>query len=141
MQAGVVASGLVILWTGWAWIDPAISLLIAALIVVGTWSLLADATRLALDAVPEGIALLEVAAALAGLPGVEEIHDLHVWALGTSDVALTAHLVRADPTTDAALVAGACALMRERFGIGHATIQCETRAMAQACDLRPAMVV
>lgn len=91
---GVVAGGATILWTGWLWVDPALSLVLAAVIVAGTWSLLRDSLNRALHAVPEGIDQQAVRAYLASLPGVTEVHDLHIWAMSTTETALTVHLVR-----------------------------------------------
>ena len=141
VAAGVVVAGALILWTGWHWLDPAISLVISAVIVVGTWSLLRDSVNLSLDAVPEGVDQEAVATFLAGLPGVTEVHDLHIWGLSTTDTALTAHLVRTDPAGDESLVQLVCSEMQERFGIGHATVQLESAEMARACKLRPDHVV
>ncbi len=132
-------SGLVILLTGWAWLDPVVSLGIAALILVSTWSLLRDSLNLALDKVPEGVDAEKVQAFLATLPGVTEVHDLHIWALSTTETALTAHLVRPQAGTDDAFVHDACEELQERFGIGHATFQIEDAATA--CQLAPAHVV
>ena len=105
VSAGVVASGLVIFLTGWAWLDPVVSLLIAALILFSTWSLLHDSLNLALDKVPEGVDTEKVLAYLAALPGVTEVHDLHIWPLSTTATALTAHLVRPQAGIDDAFVA------------------------------------
>ncbi len=94
VSLGVVISGLVVLATGWQWIDPAVSLTIAVVIVAGTWSLLKDSINLALDAVPPNIDRAAINGYLLALPGVTEVHDLHIWAMSTTEVALTAHLVR-----------------------------------------------
>jgi cobalt-zinc-cadmium efflux system protein len=102
---------------------------------------LRDATNLALDAVPAGIAPAEVARYLASLPGVVEVHDLHIWGLSTSETALTAHLVHADPAAGEQLILQATGELAARFRIGHATLQIETRHLAEACRLRPADVV
>jgi cobalt-zinc-cadmium efflux system protein len=91
VSLGVVVSGLVVLWTGWLWIDPAVSIVVALVIVVGTWSLLKEAVNLSLDAVPANIDRPAIERYLAGLPGVTEVHDLHIWAMSTTEVALTAH--------------------------------------------------
>lgn len=141
VSAGVVVAGLVILLTGWAWIDPVVSLGIAALILVSTWGLLRDSVNLALDRVPENVSAEKVRSYLAGLPGVTEVHDLHVWGLSTTETALTAHLVRPGQGTDDALLRRACDELRDRFGIGHATIQVEDGDPAQPCALAPEHVV
>jgi cobalt-zinc-cadmium efflux system protein len=141
VSAGVVVSGLVILLTGWAWLDPVVSLLISALILFSTWSLLRDSLNLALDKVPEGVDAGKVLAYLAALPGVTEVHDLHIWALSTTETALTAHLVRSQAGTDDAFVHHACTELRKRFGIGHATLQIEDGDPDHACHLAPADVV
>ena len=138
---GVVVAGGLILWTGWAWLDPAVSIIISAVIVAGTWSLLRDSVNLSLDAVPGGIDEVAVHACLHALPGVVEVHDLHIWGMSTTETALTAHLVHTDAAPNAGLIQAACAEMRRRFGIGHATFQVETPAMAHACELRPDHVV
>jgi cobalt-zinc-cadmium efflux system protein len=141
VSAGVVVAGLVILLTGWAWLDPVVSLGIAALILVSTWGLLRDSVNLALDKVPESVSVEKVRSYLAGLPGVTEVHDLHVWGLSTTETALTAHLVRPGQGTDDALLRRACEELRDRFGVGHATIQVEDGDPAQPCALAPEHVI
>lgn len=140
VSAAVVGAGLLIMMTGWLWLDPVTSLLIVVVIVGGTWGLLRASLDLALDRVPEGIDMTEVGAELRALPGVAEVHDLHVWALSTTETALTAHLVVEGGDPDA-LIRQAGALMRTRFRIGHATFQVETPTLAETCALRPAHVV
>ncbi len=125
VSLGVVIAGLVIRATGFAWIDPAVSLLVAVVILVGTWSLLRDSVALAVDSVPRGIDPAEVHACLSALPGVERIHDLHIWPLSTTETALTAHLVKPSATLDDALLARINRELHEKFGIGHVTIQME----------------
>ena len=131
VSAGVVAAGLLVLWTGRLWIDPAISLLIAAVIAVGSWSLLRESFALAMDAAPRTASVEEIRAYLAGLPGVVRVHDLHVWALSTTATALTAHLVRPDGSDDQ-LLADTAEGLRKRFGVDHFTLQVE-RSDAAAC--------
>ena len=140
VSLGVVVAALLIAATGLLWIDPLTSLLIAGVIAVSTWGVLRDAAHLAMDGVPRGIRLGEVDAYLRGLPGVIEVHDLHVWGLSTTSVALTAHLVQGEGAA-ADLVQLACRGLAERFGIEHATLQMETLALAESCRLRPAGVV
>jgi cobalt-zinc-cadmium efflux system protein len=141
ISAGVLAAAAAILVTGRHWIDPLVGLAIAGLIVAGTWGLLRDSMNLAMDGVPAGIAEHEVKAWLAGLPGVEEVHDLHIWALSTTETALTAHLVRAEQADGQVLISAACQGLGVRFKIRHATVQVETAAVAAACRLRPEHVV
>jgi cobalt-zinc-cadmium efflux system protein len=141
VSAGVVVAGIAILFTGWRWLDPAVSLLINAVIVLGTWGLLKESVNLALDAVPAGIDLDSVRQYLESLAGIHSVHDLHVWALSTTDTALTAHLVRADKQADEELLIGVCRELRSRFGVGHATIQLECAETAQRCELAPDNVI
>lgn len=122
LALGVAVAGAVIAVTGWDRLDAAVSLVIAAVIVVGTWGLLRESVSLSLDSVPEGIDAGAVGAWLRALPSVREVHDLHVWALFTTETALTAHLVRDDASEDGALLARIPTELRERFGIGHATV-------------------
>ena len=139
VSAGVLVAAWIITLTGALWLDPVASLVISAVIVVGSWGLLRDATALAMDAVPPGIDPAAVDHRLRGLPGVTEVHDLHIWALSTTDTAATAHLVTGATATG--LVPLACTLLREEFGISHCTFQLETAELAERCTLRPAHVV
>ncbi len=141
VSAGVVVAGLVILLSGWSWLDPVVSLGIAALILFSTSRLLRDSADLALDKVPEGIDAEAVRAFLAALPGVTEVHDLHVWGLSTTETALTAHLVRPGMGTDDGFLFRASEALRERFGIGHATVQVEDGDPAEVCALASEHVV
>jgi cobalt-zinc-cadmium efflux system protein len=134
-SAGVVVAGLLIAATGLLWIDPAVSLLLAALILWSTWALAKDSVNLALDAVPAGIDPSEVDAVLRGLEGVVDVHDLHIWGMSTTDVALTAHLIRPCHGGEDALLATATRQLRERFGIAHATLQVEQGLAIHSCDL------
>jgi cobalt-zinc-cadmium efflux system protein len=122
---GVVATGAIILVTGWHWLDPAVSLVIGAVIIWGTWSLLREALQLALAGVPAGVDRTGVARYLADLPGVTEVHDLHIWGMSTTETALTAHLVRPGAALDDALLTEVCAELKRRFSIQHATLQIE----------------
>jgi len=134
-SAGVVVAGLLIGATGLLWIDPVVSLLLAALITWSTWGLARDSVNLALDAVPAGIDPHEVDAMLRGLEGVVEVHDLHIWGMSTTDVALTAHLIRPCHGGEDALLATATRELRDRFGIAHATLQVEQGLAIHPCDL------
>ena len=134
-SAGVVVTGLLLAVTGWLWLDPAVSLLLVALITWSTWGLAKDSLDLALDAVPSGIDPEAVTSVLRGLDGVVEVHDLHIWGMSTTDVALTAHLVRPCPGGEDALLAVATEQLRSRFGILHATIQLEQGLAKHPCEL------
>ena len=138
VSAGVVVGALLIQATGWQWIDPAIGLVIAGVILVGTWGLLRESVDLAMDAVPRGIDPAAVQAFLGARPGVTEVHDLHIWALSTTQTALTVHLVRPGGGADDAFLATTCQGLRDAFGIGHATLQVETGDPAHPCVLAPA---
>ena len=134
VSLAVVVGAFAIAMTGLLWIDPALSLLIAGVIVLGTWGLLRDSADLALDAAPRGIDVEEVRGWLAGLPGVEAVQDLHVWALSTTETALTAYILRPQNRDADAFLAAACEGLEQRFQIGHATLQVQTDA-ARACRL------
>ena len=134
VSAGVVIVGGLALWTGWGWLDPAASLVIALVIVVGTWSLFRQSLRLMFDGVPEHIDLIAVRGMLEALPGVSRVHDLHVWATGTTDVALTAHLVMPGGHPDDPFFEGATTLLRERFKIGHVTLQVVREPFMALCE-------
>ena len=125
VSAGVVVAGLVIWKTGIGWIDPVVSLVIVALIFTQTWGLLRETVEMALSAVPRGIDYDGVERALAALPGVERIHDLHIWPMSTTEPVLTAHLVVPDGHPGDPFLAGAREMLHDRFGIGHATLQLE----------------
>jgi len=140
VSLGVVLAGLVIGLTGWRWLDPAVSLVIVGIIIVGTWSLLKESLDLALDAVPSGIDPSAVEAYLRSLPGVSAVHDLHIWAMSTTETALTAHLVRPGGGLDDALLECAAEALSKDFGIAHATFQVEEGNGAE-CRLAPAQVV
>lgn len=135
LSLGVVVAGIVILATGWQWIDPAASLVIAAVILIGTWGLLRDSVNLALDAVPENIDMDAVASYLGNLPAVTDVHDLHVWGMSTTETALTAHLVVPDRSAGDALLARVYHELHERFEIAHATLQIEEGDPAYPCGL------
>ena len=120
---------------------PAVSLLIAAVITVGTWGLLRDLSNLAMDAVPEGIDPAAVEAYLASQPNVCEVHDLHIWGMSTTETALTVHLVRQTQLDDEGLLARVRHDLEHRFGIAHTTIQVELADPARPCPQAPAHVV
>jgi len=141
VSLGVVLSGLAILATGLWWLDPATSIAVAVVIVIGTWSLLKESIGLALDAVPANIDRDAIERYLGALPGVTEVHDVHIWAMSTTEVAMTAHLVRPGAALDDGLLMDACRELSRRFGVGHATLQVEAGDPAHPCGLAPAEVV
>jgi len=140
VSAGVVAAGGAILLTGWRLIDPLVSLAVSVLIVAGTWGLLRDSLNMALHAVPPGIEPNAVQGFLETVDGVAELHDLHIWPMSTTETALTAHLVMPAGHPGDQVLGRICAELRERFGIGHATIQIEVSVESE-CALQPAHVV
>jgi cobalt-zinc-cadmium efflux system protein len=135
ISLGVVIAALLTMWTGWLWFDPVISFAIGIAVLLGGWGLARDAMNLALDAVPGGINQDEVRAYLGSLPGVSEVHDLHIWAMSTTETALTAHLVRPGASLDDLLLHDTARELAHRFGIGHATLQIEAGRADQACRL------
>jgi cobalt-zinc-cadmium efflux system protein len=141
VTAGVVATGTVILLTNWLWLDPAVSLLVSAVIVFGTWRLLKSAIGLALDAVPEGLDAAAVRAHLLALPGVAGLHDLHIWGMSTTETALTCHLIMPAGHPGDAVLNAMAQQLHHRFGIEHATIQIELADSDEACALTPEHVV
>ncbi len=133
VSAGVVLAGLAIWATGWGWIDPLTSLVIAALIFWQTWGLLRETLEMALAAVPRGIDYDQVSTTLVALPGVSAAHDLHIWPMSTTETVLTAHLVMPGGFPGDGFLADAQEVLRRRFGIGHATLQVETGACGVEC--------
>jgi cobalt-zinc-cadmium efflux system protein len=125
ISVGVIVSGLLIMLTNASWIDPAASILIVLVILWGTFGLLREATDMALDAAPRTVDVAKVRAYLCSQPGVSEIHDLHVWAMGASTSAMTAHLVMPDEANNDAFLQRMCKTMDKKFGIEHATFQIE----------------
>lgn len=141
VSLGVVLAGVAILFTGWQWLDPVVRLAIVLVVLVGTWGLLRDSVNLALDAVPENIDTAVVSTYLAALPEVTEVHDLHIWAMSTTETALTAHRVIPAGQHGDALLARTCTELHDRFGIEHATLQIEHGDPAHQCVLAPARTV
>jgi cobalt-zinc-cadmium efflux system protein len=135
VSLGVVATGLGLRWTGWQWLDPASSLLVAGVILVGTWGLLKEALRLSMSAVPRHIDPTAVQQWLSGLPGITEVHDLHIWALSTSETALTVHLQVAAGHPGDAFLAQTRHELAERFRVQHATLQIELGDHDHLCEL------
>jgi cobalt-zinc-cadmium efflux system protein len=135
VSAGVIVAGFVISRTGWFWLDPVVSLAIVAVIFAATWGLLRDSVSMSLDAVPPDIVPGHVEASLAGLPGVAKVHDLHIWPMSTTEVALTCHLVM-PVAGDDAFLHQAAAMLRDRHNIHHSTIQIE-RGLEEDCRQAP----
>jgi cobalt-zinc-cadmium efflux system protein len=133
VSLGVVVSGALYLGTGWAWLDPLTSMAIALLIIAGTWGLFRGSLHLLFDGVPESVNLAEVDAMLRALPGVTEVHDLHVWAMSTTDIALTAHLVMPGGHPGDAFLESIAQQLHDRFHITHPTIQIELDGLDHGC--------
>ncbi len=140
VSAGVVIAGFLVIRTGWLWLDPAASLAIVAVILIGTWGLLRSSVTMSLDRVPENIVPAEVVAALVALPGVSKLHDLHIWPMSTTETALTCHLVLPGGCPGDTFLHDISAMLHDRFEIGHSTIQIE-RDEHEACLLAPSHVV
>jgi cobalt-zinc-cadmium efflux system protein len=141
LAVGVAVAGAIILATGWLWLDPAVSIVLAVAILAGTWSLMRKSMNLMLDAVPEAIAPEEVKAFLGALPRVVEVHDLHIWAMSTTETALTAHLVMPGNSCEPTFLAGVCRELHDRFDIDHATLQIDPQEAPAPCALAPDDIV
>jgi cobalt-zinc-cadmium efflux system protein len=137
VSLGVVVAGAGILLTGWNWLDPAISLLVGGVVLVGAWPLFRTALDLTLDAVPDHVDPDAVRSFLLAAPGVQDLHHLHVWALSTSSTALTVHLVLAAGTDALSLVPELAREVEHRFRIDHATLQVEAAGPLARCPLLP----
>lgn len=136
VSLGVVLAGFIILWKGWLWIDPVISLAIVLVILAGAWGLFRDSFNLAIDGVPPGVDMAAITAYLTGLEPVERIHDLHVWALSTTETALTVHLVTAgDSSTTNVFLSRVQQHLHDHFGVEHSTIQIERGEEGYSCML------
>jgi cobalt-zinc-cadmium efflux system protein len=138
ISLGVVVSGLVVMYTGWAWLDPAVSLAIVVIIVFGTWELLRESVRLALAAVPAHIDAEKVQRYLEQRPGVSEVHDLHIWAMSTTEAALTAHVVMPGGYPGDAVLDAIADDLRHDFKIDHCTLQVEEGTTDHGCSLHGA---
>ena len=134
VSAGVLVSGALIVFTSWNWLDPVVSLVIVGAILVSTWGLLRDSVHLSLDGVPAGVNSSAVMSFLADQRGVTDVHDLHIWALSTTSVALTAHLVVPDRAAEEALLGSLTPRLKQRFHIDHATLQIERDRCAHGCS-------
>lgn len=136
VSAGVVIAAVIIMFTGWLWLDPVTSLVIVAVIVWGTWGLLRDSTAMSLGAVPSGIDPVAVRRYLEQRPGVTEVCDLHIWPMSTTEAALTCHLVMPAGNPGDAFLVEATQQLNDNFGIKHTTIQIVTSPVT-ACALTP----
>ena len=134
VSAGVVVVGALTLWQGWVWLDPLVSLAIALVILLGTWGLFKQSLHLLFDGVPDSVDPLAVQACLAALPGVTRVHDLHIWATGTSHITLTAHLVMPQGQPDDAFLKLANHQLHQQFDITHVTLQIIKEAFTTACS-------
>lgn len=130
-------AGIAILFTHWLWLDPLVSLVVVVVVVIGTWQLLRDSINLALDGVPAGIEPRAVKNYLIERPGVLKIHDLHIWAMSTTETALTVHLVMPEGYPGDAFLWEVAQELEHHFGIKHSTIQVETGDSAYPCALEP----
>ncbi len=134
VSVGVLLSGTLIMFTGWSRIDPIVSLLVVVAILVSTWGLLRDSLHLSLDGVPASVNSSAVMSYLADQRGVTDVHDLHIWALSTTTVALTAHLVVPDRGAEEALLDSITPDLKRRFHIHHATLQIERGRCEHGCE-------
>jgi len=135
ISAAVAVSGLAILYTGWSWIDPVMSLIVVSVIVYGTWGLGRDAMRLAMAAVPSTVDMPRIERYLSDLPGVDDVHDLHVWALSTTENAMTVHLVMRQGHPGDTFVDGVVKTLRDDYAMHHATLQVELGTTEHRCAL------
>ena len=133
VSLGVVAAGALYLWAGWLWLDPVVSIIIALIIIVGTWSLFRQSLNLLFDGVPEGVDFAAVDAWLRQQPGVEAVHDLHIWAMSTTEIALTAHLVMPAGHPGDAFFEDLAKSLHQRFEISHPTLQVEISGCDHGC--------
>ena len=137
VSLGVVIAGAIMLFTGWYWLDPAVSLLIVAVVVTGTWGLLRDSVHLALSAVPANVELSEVESYLRKCQGVADIHDLHIWGMSTTETALTVHLVMPEGYPGDVFMDEITHTLKARFSVQHSTLQVEQGTTDHACTLHP----
>lgn len=135
ISLGVVVSGLAIMGTGWTWLDPVVSIVIVLFILGSTWSLLKESLRMVLAAVPENVDAAKVSAFLAAQPGVSAIHDLHIWAMSTTENALTAHLVIPAGYPGDAAIDAIVAQLKSDYAIDHCTLQVEQGTTVHGCTL------
>lgn len=136
VSAGVVVTGIAMIFTDWHWLDPVISLAIVAVIVFSTWGLLRDSVQLALSAVPPHIDIAAIEAYLRNRPGVAEVHDLHIWGLSTTESALTVHVVMPEGYPGDAFMDEIRKTLESRYGIHHCTLEIEQGTIDHVCPIR-----
>lgn len=137
VSLGVVIAGALYLWQGWSWLDPVVSLVIAIVIVWGTWGLLRESTHLLFDGAPAQVDPAAVRAYLANLPGVTRVHDLHIWAMSTTQVALSAHLIAPAGHAGDALLRTATEELKTHHHVDHVTLQLSAEAIQPMCEAAP----
>jgi len=137
ISLGVLVSGLIVLYTGWIWLDPIVSIGIVVMIVLGTWALLKESTRMMMAAVPDNVDSRKVEQFLRGRAGVTDVHDMHIWSMSTTETALTAHLVMPDGYPGDAAMDDIARDLRQEFAIHHSTLQTERGTTDHACCLTP----
>jgi cobalt-zinc-cadmium efflux system protein len=135
VSLGVVLAGIAMIYTGWYWLDPVISLVILAVIFISTWQLLRESMQLALNAVPPHIDMAAVENFLKQCEGVESIHDLHIWGMSTTECALTVHLVMPQGYPGDQVIDGITKALKDRFSIHHSTLQTEQGTTPHGCSL------
>jgi len=135
VSLGVVVTGIVIIYTGWYWLDPVISLVIIGVIIIGTWGLLRESVQLALSAVPSNIEVAAIDVYLRQCNGVTDIHDLHIWGMSTTENALTVHLVMPDGYPGDAFMDDIMQTLKARFSVHHSTLQIELGTTTHTCSL------
>ncbi|MDE2370652.1 MAG: cation transporter [Burkholderiales bacterium] len=138
VSLGVVIAGAAMVYTHWYWLDPVLSLVIVAVVLWGTWGLLRQSVQLALAAVPPHIDVAAVTSYLGALPGVAEVHDLHIWGMSTTETALTAHLVMPAGYPGDAVIDEVRVTLRQRYALHHSTLQVELGTTQHACSLHDA---
>jgi cobalt-zinc-cadmium efflux system protein len=134
ITVGVIISAWMISFTQFYWIDPLLSIVISIVILWSTWKLFYQSFNLMMDAVPENINLNEIKQYLENLPGIEDVHDLHVWAMSTTEIALTVHMVKPDHKNDDELLIKICRELETKFNIHHSTIQFERKVAQKNCN-------
>jgi cobalt-zinc-cadmium efflux system protein len=139
VSLGVAVAGVTMIFTGWYWLDPIISLVIVAVVVIGTWDLLRESVQLALSAVPANIEVPAIDTYLRQCHGVTGIHDLHIWGMSTTESALTVHLVMPDGYPGDAFMDEVMQTLKIRFSVHHSTLQIEQGTINHACSLNPSV--